>query len=62
MTFNVVDREDRLWTIETLDSESQRVDLNYRVVGFAVRDRLRSAGRAFPIFGEFFLNTAPPEK
>ena len=41
--FKVVDREDRLWTIETLSNEGERVDLNYRVVGFAVRDRLRSA-------------------
>jgi hypothetical protein len=39
--FKVVDREDRLWTIETLSNEGERVDLNYRVVGFAVRDRLR---------------------
>jgi hypothetical protein len=39
--FKVIDRPDRLWTIQTIDQNEERVDLNYKVVGFAVRDRLR---------------------
>merc|ERR1719482_2033649 len=39
--FLIPDREDRLWTIETVTKEGERVDITYKVVGFPVLDRLR---------------------
>jgi hypothetical protein len=39
--FLIPDREDRLWSISTETKDGELVDINYKVVGFPVLDRLR---------------------
>merc|ERR1719171_2342825 len=39
--FLIADREDRLWSISTVTKDGELVDINYKVVGFPVLDRLR---------------------